>query len=243
MYTLLKKELSAFFGSLLGYIVIAVFLIINGLFLWIFPLDFNILNSGFASLDGLFILAPWVFLFLIPAITMRSFAEEKKMGTMEFILTKPISDMQLILSKFLAGMILFIISILPSLIYFITVYKYGNPVGNIDTGGTWGSYIGLAFLASGFVSIGLFSSSITDNPIVSFILAVLFCLLMYIGFEFIYSLDLFGKVDLLIRNLGISAHYSSMSRGVIDSRDVIYFISIISVFLILTKMSIQSRKW
>ncbi|MEI7596882.1 MAG: gliding motility-associated ABC transporter permease subunit GldF [Bacteroidota bacterium] len=243
MITLLKKEINNFFGSIIGYIVIGVFLIINGLFLWVFPLEFNILDGGYSSVDGLFVLAPWVFLFLIPAITMRSFADEKKMGTIELLLTKPITDMQLVLSKFFAGVILVFLSVLPSLIYYFTVYYLGSPVGNIDSGGTWGSYIGLFFLASSFVSVGLFSSSITDNQVVSFIIAVTLCLLTYIGFEFIYSLDLFGGFDLFIKNMGISAHYSSMSRGVIDTRDVIYFGSLMGLFLLLTRISIQKRKW
>ena len=243
MLTLLKKEINNFFGSIIGYIVIAVFLIVNGLFLWVFPMDFNVLDGGYSSIDGLFVLAPWVFLFLIPAITMRSFADEKKMGTIELLLTKPITDMQLVLSKFLAGFLLVVFSILPSLVYYITVYVIGNPVGNIDAGGTWGSYIGLLFLASSFVAIGLFSSSLTDNQIVSFIIAVTLCLFMYIGFEFIHSLDLFGKIDLFIKNIGINAHYSSVSRGVIDTRDVIYFFSVIGVFILFTRLSIQTRKW
>lgn len=243
MFTLLKKELNNFFGSVIGYIVIAVFLVINGLFLWVFPLEFNVLDAGYASLDGLFILAPWVFLFLIPAITMRSFSDEFKMGTIELVLTKPITDMQLVMAKFLGGLLLVVFSILPSMVYFVTVYYLGSPAGNMDMGGTWGSYIGLLFLGAVFVSMGLFVSSMTDNAIVAFILAVTLSFLMYIGFEFIYSLDLFGYMDLFIRNLGISAHYSSMSRGVIDTRDVFYFLGVIGVFVLLTRMSLQKRKW
>lgn len=243
MFTLLKKEINSFLSSLIGYIVIVVFLLINGLFLWVFPLDFNVLNGGYATLDGLFILAPWVFLFLIPAITMRSFADEKKLGTIEMLVTKPISDFQIILAKYLAGVVLVIFSLLPTFIYFITVYKLGIPPGNMDIAGAMGSYIGLLFLSAGFVAIGIFASSITDNQIISFIVAVFLCGFIYIGFEFIYGLGLFGKIDLLVQNLGISFHYSSLSRGVIDSRDIIYFFSLISIFLLLTKIAVQSRKW
>jgi len=243
MLTLLLKEVRGFLSSLIGYIVIVVFLLINGLFLWVFPVDFNILDNGYANMDGLFMLAPFVFLFLIPAITMRSFADEKKSGTIEMLLTKPLTDLQIILAKYFAGLILVIFSLLPSLIYFLSVYKLGFPQGNLDIGGIWGSYIGLLFLGSGFVAIGLFSSSITDNQIVSFIIAVFLCGFIYLGFESIYSLAFFGKIDLFIKSLGISAHYASMSRGVIDTRDMLYFLSLISIFILLTKISLESRKW
>jgi len=243
MLTLLLKEVRGFLSSLIGYIVIVVFLLINGLFLWVFPADFNILDNGYANMDGLFMLAPFVFLFLIPAITMRSFADEKKSGTIEMLLTKPLTDLQIILAKYFAGLVLVVFSLLPSLIYFFSVYQLGYPKGNLDMGGIWGSYIGLLFLGSGFVAIGLFVSSITDNQIVSFIIAVFLCGFVYLGFEFIYSLSFFGSIDLFIKSLGISAHYASMSRGVIDTRDILYFLSLISIFILLTKISLESRKW
>ena len=243
MWTLLKKEISGFLNSVLGYVVISVFLVVNGLFLWVFPLESNILDFGYANLDGLFLIGPFVFLFLIPAITMRFFAEEKKTGTIELLMTRPLTDLQVILAKYFAALVLVVISILPTLIYYFSVYQLGFPKGNIDSGGMWGSYIGLFFLGASFVAIGLFASSLTDNQIISFILAVVLSGFIYIGFEFIYSLDLFGSVDLLVKSLGISAHYSAMSRGVIDTRDLVYFISIIVLFLLFTKLSIESRKW
>lgn len=243
MFTLYIKEVSGFLNSLLGYIVIVVFLIINGLFLWVFPLESNIIDFGYASLDGLFLLSPFVFLFLVPAITMRFFAEEKRSGTLEMLMTKPLTDLQVILAKYLAGFTLVLVSLVPTLIYFLSVYQLGFPKGNLDTGGIWGSYIGLLFLAASFVSIGLFASSLTDNPIISFIFATVLCGFIYIGFEFIYGLDLFGNIDLLIRSLGISSHYSYMSKGVIDTRDILYFFSLIALFILLTKISIESRKW
>ncbi|MCK4287780.1 MAG: ABC transporter permease subunit, partial [Bacteroidales bacterium] len=169
MITLFRKEISSFFSSLIGYIVITVFLLINGLFLWVFPLEFNILDFGYASIENLFMLAPIVFLFLIPAITMRLFADEKKSGTIEILLTQPLTDLEIILAKYFAGLVLVLFSLLPTLIYFFSVYQLGLPPGNIDTGGMWGSYIGLLFLGASFVAIGLFSSSITDNQIISFI--------------------------------------------------------------------------
>lgn len=243
MFTLLKKEVSSFLYSLTGYIVIAVFLLVNGLFLWVFPLESNIPEYGYASLEGLFLLAPFVFLFLIPAITMRLFAEEKKSGTIELLLTKPLTDLQMIFAKYMAGFVLVIFSLLPTLIYFYSVYQLGFPKGNMDMGGTWGSYIGLLLLGASFVAIGVFSSAITDNQVISFIMAILLSGFAYIGFEFIYNLDLFGNLDLFIRSLGISSHYSSMSRGVIDTRDLIYFLSLIALFILLTKISLESRKW
>lgn len=243
MLTLYKKEINSFLNSIIGYIVIIVFLVINSLFLWVFNTDTNVMLSGYASINGLFMIAPYVFLFLIPAITMRSFAEEKRTGTIELILTKPLTDIQIILAKFLAGLTLVVFSLLPTLIYYYSVHNLGYPPGNIDTGGMWGSYIGLLFLGAAFVSIGVFASSISDNQIVSFVLSLLICGFMLIGFEFIFSLGLFGKLDLLIYNLGINAHYASMSRGVLDTRDIIYFLSLIALFTLFTKISLESRKW
>lgn len=243
MLTLFKKEIRAFLSSLIGYIAICVFLLLAGLFLWILPTDSNILDNGYAGLDALFSLAPWVFLFLIPAITMRSFTDEKKTGTIEFLLTKPLTDLQIILSKYFASVALVVFSLLPTLIYYYTIYRLGNPVGNIDSGGTYGSYIGLFFLASAFTAIGIFASSLSDNQIVAFILAVFLCFFCYIGFEFVSMMDLFGKVDDFILSLGINDHYTSMSRGVIDTRDVIYYLSIIGIFILLTKTTLESRRW
>ncbi|HPM92841.1 MAG TPA: gliding motility-associated ABC transporter permease subunit GldF [Bacteroidales bacterium] len=243
MLTLLKKEISSFLGSLTGYIVITVFLLINGLFLWVFEGDFNILDFGFANLDGLFMIGPFVFLFLIPAITMRLFAEEKRTGTIEMILTKPLTELEIVMAKFLSGLVLVIFSLLPTLIYFFSVYQLGLPKGNLDIGGMWGSYIGLLFLGASFVAIGMFASTLTDNQIVSFILAVFLCGFLYVGFDLIHSFDLFGKADLFIKSLGINEHYKSMSRGVLDTRDMIYFLGVIALFILLSRFSVERRKW
>jgi len=243
MIALFRKEISSFLSSLIGYLVIAVFLLITGLFLWVFPNEFNILDFGYANLDGLFILAPFVFLFLVPAITMRSFADEQKSGTIELLLTKPLSDLSIVSAKFLASLALVGFALLPTLIYFFTVYQLGQPVGNLDAGGIWGSYIGLFMLAAAFVTIGLFCSSLTDNQLLAFILAVFLSGFLYMGFDMIYSLSLFGNADLFIKNLGIAAHYSSISRGVVDTRDLIYFLSVIALFIALTKLKLASRKW
>ncbi|OYT12333.1 MAG: gliding motility-associated ABC transporter permease subunit GldF [Bacteroidetes bacterium 4572_112] len=243
MLALFRKEISSFFSSIIGYIVIIIFLLITSLFLWVFPIESNILDYGYAQINGLFLIAPYVFLFLVPAISMRSFADENKSGTIELLLTKPISDFQIILAKFGAAFVLLIIAILPTLIYYISVYQLGYPAGNIDSGGVFGSYIGLLFLGAAFISIGLFASSITSNQIVAFIVSIVLSGFIFIGFEFIFSLEIFGNASLIIKTLGIYDHYSSISRGVLDTRDIIYFISLISLFLFLTRFSLQSRKW
>ena len=243
MFTLFKKEISSFFNSLIAYIAIAVFLIINSLFIWVFPMHFNIIEGGHANLDSLFAVAPFVFLFLIPAITMRFFSDEKKSGTIEMLLTKPLSDLQIILAKYLAGVCLVFLSLLPTLVYYFTVYYYAAPTGNVDTAAIIGSYIGLLLLGAGFIAVGVFASSLTENQIVSFIIAVFLCGFAYVGFELIYSLDIFGSFGLLVKSIGMYEHYLSMGRGVIDTRDVIYFLSVIAVFIILTKIKLESRKW
>lgn len=243
MFSLLKKEIQSFLGSLIGYIVIVVFLTIIGLVMWVFPGESNVLDGEYATLGPLFSIAPWVFMFLIPAVTMRLFAEENRTGTIEQLLTKPLTDLQIIGAKYLAGLLLVILSILPTLIYFVTIYYLGFPKGNIDFGGMWGSYLGLLFLASGFVSIGLYSSSLSDNQVISFIIAVFLSFFFYIGFEFIESLGQLGGFDLIVLNLGISEHYTSMSRGVVDSRDALYFFSLIAFFILLTKVKLAARNW
>ncbi|MEG1555615.1 MAG: ABC transporter permease subunit, partial [Bacteroidales bacterium] len=196
-----------------------------------------------ADLQGLFGMAQFLFLFLVPAITMRSFAEEKRAGTLELLFTKPISDNQIIFAKFLSCFTLLLISLLPTLIYIISVYNLGNPPGNIDMGSTWGSYLGLLLLGATFISIGIFASSITNNQIVAFILAAPLCFILFFGFEFIYSFDSLGNFGYFIKTIGIEHHYSSISKGVIDSRDIIYFASTIFIFLFGTKIVLLSRKW
>lgn len=242
MLTIFKKELAGFFSSLIAYISIVVFLLVTGMFVWVFP-DTSILDYGFASMDGFFNIAPWVFLFLIPAITMRTFSEENKTGTIELLVTKPITELQVILGKYFAGLAITILSILPTLFYFFTVYQLGSVKGNLDVGAVIGSYIGLIFLAASMVAIGIFSSSLSDNQIVSFILAVFISFISYAGFDSFSKLDLFGRVDNIIAALGINEHYLSMSRGVLDSRDAVYFLGFISIFILLTKIVLERRKW
>lgn len=243
MFTLINKEIGSFFSSLTGYVVIIVFLIISGLFVWVFPGQLNVPDSGYATLDTLFIIAPWVFLFLVPAVTMRMFAEEKKSGTMELLLVRPLTDLQIVMAKFVSAVVLVVISLLPTLIYFWSVYNLGNPPGNLDTGAIWGSYIGLVLLAGGYASIGIFASSLSENLIVAFIIAVLLCFIFFTGFEMISALPIPLRAEELLLYLGINEHYRSISRGVIDTRDVVYFVALIAFFILLTRTVLQSRKW
>lgn len=245
MFALYKKELGSFFSSLIGYLTIFVFLLLNGLMLWVIPSDFNILDYGFADMSPFFLVSPMLFLFLIPAITMRMFAEEKRSGTMELLLTKPLSETTIVTAKFLAGLTLAFMAILPTIVYYITVYRVAQPVGNVDSGGVFGSYIGLLMLAAVFVAIGLFSSAITKNQIVSFIVAIVLCFFCYFGFELLYQMQLgvLKPISLTVKSLGIYHHYESVSRGVIDTRDVLYFLSVIFLFLTFTYLVLQSRKW
>lgn len=243
MRALLIKELSSFFASITGYLVVIVFLILIGLFTWVFPGQFNLLDVGYSNMDSLFILSPWIFLFLVPAVTMRLFSEEKKSGTLESLLTRPLSDFTIVFAKFLTGLLLVLLALLPTLIYYITIYHLGNPVGNLDTGAIAGSYIGLVFLAAIYVSIGLYASSLTDNQIIAFLIGAAICFVFFFGFDSLGSLPVFSNVASYIYNIGISEHYKSISRGVVDTRDLIYFISIITIFLLLTKTKLTSRKW
>lgn len=242
MYSILKKEIRAFLSSLIAYVVMIVFLVAIGLFMWVLP-EYNVFDMGYANLDTLFGMAPMVFVFLISAVTMRSFSEEKKNGTIEILTTKPLSDMQIILGKYFAGVVLVLFSLIPTLIYFYTVYQLGSPKGNIDMGATWGSYLGLFFLASCFVAVGIFSSAISDNQIVSFIVSAFLCYGFYSLFDLLANFNLLGTYDSVVASLGISAHYQSISRGVIDSRDLLFFISFIAVFVYATKLVFSSRKW
>lgn len=243
MFSLYIKEIKSFLSSIIGYIFMGVFLIISGLFLWVFPNIDNVLESGLADLQGLFSLSQFLFLFLVPAITMRSFAEERRTGTMDLLLTKPLTDMQIIWAKFLSCLTLLLIALIPTLIYVISIYFIGNPVGNIDMGSTWGSYLGLLFLGATFIAIGLFASSLTNNQIIAFIIAAPLCFILSFGFAFIYSFESLGAIGYYIKALGIEHHYASISKGVIDTRDIIYFCSVIFIFLFGTRIVLLKRKW
>ncbi len=237
MFPILKKEFNSFFASPIAYLVIGVFLLVNGLFLWVFKDDLNILNAGFADLNSFFLLAPWILLFLIPAITMKSFADELNSGTIETLKTKPITDWQIVLGKFSASLLLIIVALAPTLTYVYTILQLGNPKGNLDIGSTLGSYIGLLFLAATYTSIGLFTSTFSKNQIVAFILGVFITFFLFYGFDAIASL--FSN-SYSVQLFGINEHFKSISRGVIDTRDVIYFISVTSFFLLLTKNQLRN---
>ncbi len=235
MFPILKKEFNAFFASPVAYLVIGVFLLVNGLFLWVFKDNFNILNAGFADLNNFFFLVPWVFLFLIPAITMRSFADEFNNGTIEILKTRPLTDWQIVLGKFLASLLLVVVALIPTLTYVYTIYQLGNPVGNIDFGSTIGSYIGLLFLAATYTSIGLFTSTLSKNQIVTFILGVFITFFLFFGFDSLSNL--FNNQN--ISKFGINEHFKSISRGVLDTRDILYFLSVTAFFLFITKQQLD----
>jgi len=239
---ILKKEINVFLNSLIAYVIIAVFLTSIGLQLWVFP-DTSVLNYGFADMGSFFSLCPYIFIFLIPAITMRMFSEENRGGTMELLLTRPIRDIDIILGKYFAGVLLVAFSMLPTLLYYFSLSYLGNPVGNIDSAGVSGSYVGLFLLGAVFTAIGIFSSSFTDNQVTAFIIGVFLCFFFYFGFNAISSLDLFYGIADTIDQIGILYHYNSMSKGLIDSRDVVYFLSIISGMILLTNLILRSRKW
>ncbi len=244
MVALLKKEINSFLSSITGYVVMVVFLLSIGLFMWVIPgTDFNILENGYAGMDTLFMLAPWMFMFLIPAVTMRSFAEENKSGTIELLLTRPLTDLRIVFAKYSAGVILVIFSLIPTLVYVVSIWMLASPKGNIDVGGITGSYFGLLFLCSAFVSIGVFASALSNNQVVSFILAVIISFFFHTGFDSLSSFATSGWLPAVLSQLGISSHYTSMSRGVIDTRDMIYFITLSAFFLFLTRFIIEKRKW
>ncbi len=240
MKSIVFREIKSFFGSPIGYLVIAIFLIINGLFLWVFEGDYNILNTGFADLTPFFTLSPWILIFLIPAVTMRSFSDEKKQGTLELLLTKPLSIWQIVNGKFLGAFLLIIMAIIPTLIYVAVISDLGMPSGNIDMGSTIGSYFGLLFLIATYCAIGIFTSTLSDNQIVAFIIAVFMCFFLYFGFEGLATIS--PAFTNFISALGMQNHYKSMSRGVIDTRDILYFGSATVLFLSLTVYNLKSFK-
>ena len=242
MIHILKKEIKSFLNSLIAYLVIAVFLISIGLLMWVFPAT-SVLNYGYADMSTLFGLAPYIFMFLIPAITMRSFAEEKKGGTMELLFTRPLTDWQIILGKYLAGWVIVILALVPTLIFYFSIYQLGSPAGNIDSAGVAGSYIGLVLLGAVFTSIGIFASAITENQIIAFIIAAFLCFIFFEGFGALSSLNVWSKTSDYIAELGILYHYQAMSRGLIDSRNLIYFLSVIALMLLFTHLILGSRKW
>jgi ABC-2 type transport system permease protein len=243
MFTIFRKEINGFFSNLTGYIVIIVFLLINTLFMWVFPGEWNILDSGYAGLETLFILSPWIFLFLVPAVTMRMIAEEKRLGTIELIYSRPVTERSIIWGKYLASVSLVLLALLPGVIYFVSVWYLGEKPGNLDIGGTAGAFIGLFFLASVYASAGIFASSLTDNQVIAFILSILICFILFTGFDSFAYLPGLKKLDEFIIRLGINEHYKSISRGVLDIKDALYFVSVVLIFNEATRLILVSRKW
>lgn len=243
MYAIFRKEINTFFSSLIGYVVIGLFLAVLGAFMFIFP-GTSLLDYGFATLGPFFSMVPNVFIFVIPAITMRAFAEERQSGAIELLVTKPLTDFQIIMGKYLASLVLVLFALLPTLLYFLTIYQLASPVGNVDIGGTVGSYLGLVFLAMAFVAIGLFASSLTTNQIVSFLIATAISFWCYFGFDYLSELSgLNTGLQAFVQELGMLHHFNSLGRGLVDTRDLVYFLSLTGFFLMLTLLNLERRKW
>ncbi len=240
MLAIFKREIQSFFTSAVGYLVIGLFLVLCGLFLWVFSGQFNMFNYGFADLSNFFLLAPWVFLFLIPAITMKSFSEEKKLGTLELLFIKPISLWETVLGKFLGTTVLALLAVIPTFLYVYSVSQLGTTIGNLDMGVVFGSYFGLFFLITSYTAIGVFASTLSENQIVAFILGMLLSFVMYYGFEGLSSLFSSGDSTTLIKNLGMKAHFDSIARGVLDTRDLLYFSTVTLFFLFLTVTQLKN---
>lgn len=239
MWPVYSKELSGFFATLTGYVAGVVFLVLSGLLMWVLPGAMNVMDTGQASLSTLFSSAPWVFLFLVPAVTMRMFAEEKRAGTLELLLSRPVSLSAVIMGKYLAALTLVLLMLLPTLVFYVFVYLLGAPVGSVDSGAVWGSYVGLLLLAGVYTAIGLFCSTLTANPIVAFVLSAVLGLLLYIGFESVSGLGLFVGREHVVARLGIEEHYRAIRRGVVDSRDLLYFLSLIVFFLFVSRLKLN----
>ncbi|MFC3559632.1 gliding motility-associated ABC transporter permease subunit GldF [Pedobacter jamesrossensis] len=241
MYAVFKRELFSFLSSMVAYITIGVFLSVSGLLLWFFP-DTSVFDYGYAELNGFFSLVPYLFMFLIPAITMRSFAEEKREGTYELLITKPITLWQIVVAKYLACLLLVLFALIPTLIYYYSISKLGFPEGNIDSGAVIGSYLGLFLLGSAFTSIGIFASALTKNQVVAFAISAALCAFSFLGFDYTSQLFSMQNFETTISAIGINQHYKSISRGVLDTRDLIYFISFSTLFLLFTKIATGGKK-
>ena len=242
MRSIFIKEINSFFRSIVGYVALLVFLIACGLFLWIIP-DYSVLTYGYASLERFFEIAPWLLLLLVPAVTMRSFADEFRTGTIEWLSTKPVTDIEIIVGKYLATLALIVFALVPTFVYVFTISNLSLPEVGLDTGALIGSYIGLFFLAATFAAVGVFCSSLTANQVVGFLIALLASYLLYTGFEQLSKLPKFSEgIDYYLSMMGMEFHYNSISRGLIDSRDVVYFLSVIVLFISLTRFSLNSRR-
>lgn len=241
MLAIYKREIQSFFTSSIGYLIISLFLGLSGLFLWVFKGQFNLFEYGFADLSKFFLLAPWVFLFLIPAITMKSFSEEKKQGTLELLFIKPLSLWQTVLGKFLGAATLTVIAIIPTFLYVYTISQLGTTIGNLDMGVVLGSYFGLLFLISCFTAMGLFASTLSENQIIAFIIGAFICFVFYYGFDGLSTIIQEKTDGLMVQNIGIQSHFYHIAQGVIDTRDLIYFIGLTVFFLYLTVVQLKNH--
>jgi len=242
MTVIFWKEFTGFLNSLMAYLVMAVFLISLGLIMWVFP-DTSVLEYGYADMDNLFSLGPFVMIFLAPAIAMRSFAEEQKMGTLELLLTKPVSEWSVVLGKFFACWLLAVVTLLPTIVYFVSIWKLGNPPGNIDAAGVAGSYAGFFLLGGVFCAVGLLCSALTHNQIIAFLLGAFACYVWYAGLDAISGISSTGAMELYIKQAGLLFHYEAMGKGLIDSRNVVFMLSAMAAVLVATKTFISSRSW
>lgn len=242
MWVIYKKEIRSFLSSLTAYIVMIVFLLATGLLMWVIKGN-TAFDLGTASMAVMFNVAPYVFIFLVSAVTMRSFSEEKRLGTLETLSTRPVTDLGVILGKYFANVTLIVVALLPTLIYYYSIYQLGEPQGNIDTGAMWGSYFGLILLGAAYTSIGLFASVLTENQIISLILSMVFCIFFYTVLSWLGDIKALDAVGKSLDWFGLEHHYYSLSRGVLDTRDVVYFVSFSGLFIGLTKLVYESRKW
>lgn len=242
MFAIFKREFFSFFHSQMAYIIVGVFLLACGLLFWLFP-ETSILEYGYAEMSGFFSLAPYLFMFLVSAITMRSFAEERKEGTFILLATKPLNELQIVLGKYFAAVLILVLAILPTSVYYFSIYYLGFPQGNIDTGAVLGSYLGLLCLGAGFTAIGVFASSLTKNQMVAFAISVLLCFFTYAGLLSLSKVSFLVSVEEMLRYMSVAEHYESMSRGVLDTRDLGYFFVFSFFFVFLTKLTVEGRKW
>lgn len=241
MLNIYRKEINSFLSSLIAYIVISVFLVAMGLLVWVFP-ETNVMDYGYADMGTFFTMAPFVLMFLIPAITMKMLAEETKTGTIEILVVKPVTKLQVILGKYFAALTLVIVAIVPTLVYYYSLYQLATPLGNVDTAGITGSYIGLLLLASVFSALGILASAMTNNQVVAFIIATFLSFILFTGLNSLAGINVWSAISLPLSKMSLEYHYHAMSKGLLDSRDIIYLISVSALFLFFSKLILDYKK-
>ena len=241
MLNIYRKEINSFLSSLIAYIVISVFLVAMGLLVWVFP-ETNVMDYGYADMGTFFTMAPFVLMFLIPAITMKMLAEETKTGTIEILVVKPVTKLQVILGKYFAALTLVIVAIVPTLVYYYSLYQLATPLGNVDTAGITGSYIGLLLLASVFSALGILASAMTNNQVVAFIIATFLSFILFTGLNSLAGINVWSAISLPLSKMSLEYHYHAMSKGLLDSRDIIYLISVSALFLFFSKLILEYKK-